>query len=102
MRNLSMIPRLKGSPLRRGDVRGSCPTMRERYPGPRRTYNLRVKVAAASNHAMATSHILRIMFVNQGKVYEVYARRVSHGELFGFIEVEELLFGERSSVVLDP
>jgi hypothetical protein len=42
------------------------------------------------------------MFVNQGKVYEVYARRVTHGELFGFIEVEELLFGERSSVVLDP
>ena len=41
---------------------------------------------------MATSHIFRIMFVNQGKVYEVYARKVSHGELFGFIEVEELLF----------
>jgi hypothetical protein len=40
------------------------------------------------------------MFVNQGKVYEVYARKVNHGELFGFIE--ELLFGERSSVVLDP
>ena len=51
---------------------------------------------------MATSHIFRIMFVNQGKVYEVYARRVSHGELFGFVEVEELVFGERSSVVLDP
>lgn len=51
---------------------------------------------------MATSHIFRIMFVNQGKVYEVYARKVSHGELFGFIEVEELLFGERSSVVVDP
>ncbi len=51
---------------------------------------------------MAASHIFRIMFVNQGKVYEVYARRVSHGELFGFIEVDELLFGERSSVVLDP
>ncbi|MBS0365319.1 MAG: DUF1820 family protein [Proteobacteria bacterium] len=51
---------------------------------------------------MATSHIFRIMFVNQGKVYEVYARRVGHGDLFGFIEVEELVFGERSSVVLDP
>jgi hypothetical protein len=51
---------------------------------------------------MATSHIFRIMFVNQGKVYEVYARKVAHGELFGFIEVEELVFGERSSVVLDP
>jgi hypothetical protein len=65
-------------------------------------YNVPVKVAVAQIPAMAASHIFRIMFVNQGKVYEVYARRVSHGELFGFIEVEELLFGERSSVVLDP
>jgi hypothetical protein len=51
---------------------------------------------------MAASHIFRIMFVNQGKVYEIYARHVGHGDLFGFIEVEELLFGERSTVVLDP
>ena len=51
---------------------------------------------------MAASHIFRIMFVNQGKVYEIYARKVGHGDLFGFIEVEEVLFGERSSVVLDP
>jgi hypothetical protein len=51
---------------------------------------------------MAASHIFRIMFVNQGKVYEIYARKVSHGDLFGFIEVEEVLFGERSTVVLDP
>jgi hypothetical protein len=42
------------------------------------------------------------MFVNQGKVYEIYACKVGHGDLFGFIEVEELLFGERSTVVLDP
>lgn len=51
---------------------------------------------------MAASHIFKIMFVNQGKVYEVYARKVSHGGLFGFLEVEDLVFGERSSVVLDP
>ena len=51
---------------------------------------------------MATSHIFKIMFVNQGKVYEVYARKVTHGGLFGFIEVEELFFGERAGLVLDP
>ncbi|MFO1407031.1 MAG: DUF1820 family protein [Steroidobacteraceae bacterium] len=51
---------------------------------------------------MAASHIYKIVFLNQGKVYEVYARKVSHGELFGFIEVEELIFGERSAVVVDP
>ena len=52
--------------------------------------------------SMASSHIFKIMFVNQGKVYEVYARKVGQGRLFGFIEVEELVFGERSTVVLDP
>ena len=51
---------------------------------------------------MASSHIFKIMFVNQGKVYEIYARKVGQGRLFGFIEVEELVFGERSGVVLDP
>ena len=52
--------------------------------------------------SMASSHIFKIMFVNQGKVYEVYARKVSQGRLFGFIEIEELVFGERTTVVLDP
>src|SRR4051812_46062105 len=52
--------------------------------------------------SMASSHIFKIMFVNQGKVYEVYARKVSQGRLFGFIEVEDLTFGERSRVLLDP
>jgi hypothetical protein len=51
---------------------------------------------------MPSSHIFKVMFVNQGKVYEIYARKVSHGSLFGFVEIEELVFGERSSVVVDP
>ena len=51
---------------------------------------------------MTANHIFKVVFVNQGKVFEIYARKVSHGGLFGFIEVEELVFGERSSVVVDP
>lgn len=51
---------------------------------------------------MATRHIYKVSFVNQGKVYEIYARSVTQGALFGFIEVEKLVFGERSSVVVDP
>jgi hypothetical protein len=52
--------------------------------------------------AMSNKTLYKIVFVSQGQVYEVYAREVSHGGLFGFIEVEELVFGERSSVVVDP
>ena len=40
--------------------------------------------------------------MSQGQVYEIYARGVGHGELFGFVEVEELVFGERTTVVVDP
>jgi hypothetical protein len=59
-------------------------------------------VSAPHAAPMAASHIFKVMFVNQGKVYELYARKVSHGGLFGFIEVEELVFGERATVVVDP
>lgn len=51
---------------------------------------------------MAAKHVYRVSFVNMGKVYEVYAKSVSHGDLFGFLTVEQLLFGERSTVVVDP
>jgi hypothetical protein len=51
---------------------------------------------------MAAKHVFKVLFINQGKVYEIYARNVSQGELFGFLAVEKLVFGERSSVVVDP
>jgi hypothetical protein len=51
---------------------------------------------------MAARHLYKIIFFSQGKVYEIYARSISQGSLFGFIEVEELVFGERTSVVVDP
>jgi len=51
---------------------------------------------------MASSHIFKVIFHNQGKVFEIYARKVGHGAMFGFIEVEELIFGEKSTVVVDP
>lgn len=46
--------------------------------------------------------LYRVSFTNQGQVYEIYARSVSHGSLLGFVEVETLVFGEKSTVVLDP
>ena len=51
---------------------------------------------------MAKKRLYRIQFVNQGKVYEVYAKHVAQSNLFGFIEVGDLVFGEKSAVVIDP
>lgn len=43
-----------------------------------------------------------IKFLSQGEVYEVYARSVSQGDLYGFVEIEEFVFGERTEIVVDP
>lgn len=47
-------------------------------------------------------HIYRIIFFNHNKSYEVYAKHVAEGALFGFIEVGDLIFGDAASVVVDP
>ncbi|MEN9501695.1 MAG: hypothetical protein RI964_980 [Pseudomonadota bacterium] len=46
--------------------------------------------------------IYRISFVNQDKVYEIFARQVYESDLYGFVVVEEIVFGTQSSVVIDP
>jgi hypothetical protein len=46
--------------------------------------------------------IYRIVFHNQGNVIELYAREVSQTSLYAFVEVGDLIFGERSQLVVDP
>ncbi|MGI9301846.1 MAG: DUF1820 family protein [Gammaproteobacteria bacterium] len=51
---------------------------------------------------MKKNSIYKVIFFNQGQVYEVFAHQVYQAELYGFVVIEELLFGERTSVVVDP
>ncbi|MEM8998205.1 MAG: DUF1820 family protein [Acidobacteriota bacterium] len=46
--------------------------------------------------------LYRVSFMSQGQVYEIYARQVAQGGLLGFIEIEELVFGEKTQIVVDP
>jgi hypothetical protein len=49
-----------------------------------------------------TKAIFRVMFWNQNQVYEVYVNQIYQSDLYGFIEVEEYQFGERSGMIVDP
>ncbi|MBT8139943.1 MAG: DUF1820 family protein [Gammaproteobacteria bacterium] len=46
--------------------------------------------------------VYKVIFLNQNEVYEVYARQVYQSDMYGFIEIEELVFGERSQMIVDP
>lgn len=49
-----------------------------------------------------STEIYKITFLNKGKVYEVFAKQVYQSDLYGFIEIEDFVFDERSQVVVDP
>ena len=51
---------------------------------------------------MTKKPIYKVIFHNQGKLYEIYAQSVHQGAMFGFVELEKLVFGAKSSVVVDP
>lgn len=46
--------------------------------------------------------IYKVTFLNKGKVYELYAKGVYQSDLYGFIEVEDYVFGENTQVLVDP
>lgn len=46
--------------------------------------------------------IYKVVFLNQGQVYEMYAKQIYQSDLWGFLEIEEFVFGERTQVVVDP
>ena len=46
--------------------------------------------------------IYRVLFHQQNQLYEVYVRGIYQSDLYGFVEIEDFLFGERSRSVVDP
>ena len=48
------------------------------------------------------NRIYKVIFANREEVFEVFARYVYPSDMYGFVEVEEYLFGERSQLVVAP
>lgn len=46
--------------------------------------------------------IFRITFFNQGKVYQLHAESVQQADLYGFVAISRLIFGETATLVVDP
>jgi hypothetical protein len=51
---------------------------------------------------MSEIHIYKVAFINQDQVYEVYVKKVYQADLYGFVIIEDFVFGEKSSIVVDP
>ncbi len=51
---------------------------------------------------MANKPVYKVIFLNQTQVYEIFCTAIYQSEMYGFIEVEEFVFGERSQLLIDP
>ena len=51
---------------------------------------------------MASYPVYKVIFQNGNQVFEVFARQIYQSDMWGFIEIEEFLFGERSQILVDP
>lgn len=55
-----------------------------------------------SNPTPPSRSLFRVSFLNQGKVYEVFVRKVHQDGLWGFVTLEDFVFGQRTERVIDP
>lgn len=51
---------------------------------------------------MSEKHIYKVVFLNQQQTYEVYVKHVYQGDMYGFVIIEDFVFGETSAIVVDP
>lgn len=51
---------------------------------------------------MSDDKLYKVVFLNGGKVYELFSRGVTSSGLWGFIEVSELVFETKEGLVVDP
>ena len=51
---------------------------------------------------MSEKSIYKILFFNKEDVVELYVKSIYQGDMYGFIIIEDFLFGEKSAIVVDP
>ena len=44
----------------------------------------------------------KIIFMQLGEIYEVFAKQIYQSDMYGFIEVEEYIFNQNKQLVVDP
>ena len=51
---------------------------------------------------MKSKSVYKIIFLQLGEIYEVFAKQIYQSDMYGFIEVEEYIFNKDKQLVVDP
>ena len=50
---------------------------------------------------MAKKGIYKVVFIQQGEIYEIYAESIYQSDMYGFVEIEDHIFDQNSQIVVD-
>ena len=51
---------------------------------------------------MKVKNIYKIIFIQLGEIYEVFAKQIYQSDMYGFIEIEDYIFNNGKQLVVDP
>mgnify|MGYP001198739421 FL=1 len=51
---------------------------------------------------MKKNSVYKIIFIQLGEIYEVFAKQIYQSDMYGFIEVEDYIFNKDKQLVVDP
>ena len=51
---------------------------------------------------MNMKSVYKIIFIQLGEIYEVFAKQIYQSDMYGFIEVEDYIFNKDKQLVVDP
>ena len=51
---------------------------------------------------MKDKKIYKIIFIQLGEIYEIFAKQIFQSDMYGFLEVEEFIFTNDDQLVVDP
>ena len=51
---------------------------------------------------MKSRNVYKIIFIQLGEVYEVFAKQIFQSDMYGFVEVEDYIFNKDKQLVVDP
>jgi hypothetical protein len=51
---------------------------------------------------MKKNNVYKIIFIQLGEIYEVFANQIYQSDMYGFIEVEDYIFNKDKQLLVDP
>jgi len=51
---------------------------------------------------MSQKALYKVVFLNHGKVYELFAKKILASDFYGFTQISELVFSSSDALLVDP